>query len=110
MRLDRNLKPGDNGKYKLILNRRIREKRGAGEDMTAIDAALKTLKDAGVLDDSAVGEPHEFFVIRCKDAFACKALMAYSQEAALHDPEYAEDVAELAYRSGPYSPFCKRPD
>jgi len=38
------------------------------------------------------------------------ALFAYAGKAMLTDPEFAGEVAALAKRAGPNSPFCKQPD
>lgn len=61
--------------------------------------------------DDGVGERNEHFVIMLKDSYARDALLAYAVAAkADGNVEYAEDVQALANRSGPLSPFCKRPD
>lgn len=55
----------------------------------------------------------EFFVIKLKDRHARAALIGYlesltSQEE--YDLEYAQDIQELAQRSGPLNKWCKDPD
>lgn len=111
MKLDRSINPTCIGKYGLVLNRRVAEIRRDGGPMVAeVDAALSALKRAGVLDDAVVGEPGEFFVIRLKDKYAGDALAAYAASAMADDLEYAQEVADMAGRSGMNSPWCKRPD
>lgn len=89
MKLDRNLNADGLGKYE-----------------------LKNLRTGQVVTDCGVGEEHEFFVIMLKDECAQAALYAYAQgaEFRLGDQEWADEVRELARRSGPASPFCKTPD
>ena len=120
MKLDRNLTVDGDGKYALIRKRRIRElrNRAAGGDEAAVsdvdlmDAALTALAELGVLDDSVVGEPGEFFVLRLRDVFAEPALRAYAAavRAKGEDEEYAADIDEMADRAGTRSPFSKHPD
>lgn len=37
-------------------------------------------------------------------------LEAYANAAGVDDPEYADEVREMADRAGPDSQWCKRPD
>lgn len=106
MKLDRTITGGRRGKYSLILEREA-EKHAADSD---VGKALATLKAAGVLDDSVVGTPGEFFVIRLKDTYAAHALTAYAGEALNYDPEYALEIARMADRAGVNHPNCKSPD
>jgi hypothetical protein len=112
MKLDRNI--SDNrgrGKYALLLLRSVEQYRGDIFNSIRPDilAALKLLSNEHLLDFGDAPET-EFFVIRLKDRFASAALNAYAKEADAFDPEYAYEVAVLAGRSGPNSPFCKQPD
>ena len=113
MRLDRNTTEGSEGKYWLILNRKLQEmRRGTFQELPQeIAAALKLLIDNGLIDDGGVGAPGEYFVIRLRDQYAKAALMGYA--AAAHadgQEEYAKEIDALAARAGSDSPFCKRPD
>lgn len=87
MKLDRNINPNGQGKY-----------------------ALFDLRKQAWVNDCGVGQEHEFFVIMLKDENADSALSAYAASAFKTDAEFAKEVAELAVRAGPYSPFCKAPD
>lgn len=67
-------------------------------------------KQCWVVDDGP-GEQNEHFVLMLKDRFAGAALEAYAAVAeAAGEFEYAQDVRELAARSGVYHPNCKYPD
>lgn len=111
MKLDRNTR--GQGKYTLILNRKLVELREQSPTKTLpadISMAIAVLKGAGLLDASPERSQGEFFVIRLRDVHARDALMAYAKSANLNDPEYTADVLLLANRAGPRSPFCKVPD
>lgn len=113
MKLDRNISGDGTGKYMLVKQRRVREIMGwpeGDEYRDRLTRALKTLRNQGVLDDSAEGDEGEFFVIRLRDKHARMALIGYAVAARADDPEYADDIMELAERAGPNSPFMKRPD
>ncbi len=86
MKLDRNENPNGKGKYALL--------------------NLRTDK----IEWGYVGEPDEFFVIKLKDKHAKDALEAYADSIVHDDPEFAEQVMELAMRAGADSPYCKAPD
>lgn len=104
MKLDRNINPDGRGKYALVKVRSIRD----GD--TAVDAALRILDDAGILDWGTTPET-EFFVIRLKDEYAPNALFAYGIAATVHgDPEYGQEIEEMSRRSGVNHPNCKKPD
>lgn len=47
---------------------------------------------------------------RLKDRCAARALRGYAEGAYRHDPEYAEEVSQMADRSGPNHPNCRWPD
>lgn len=83
MKLDRNINADGMGKYALLKLRNLRR----GDP--AVDAALRTLDEAGILDWGNTVDS-EFFVIRLKDVNAANALFAYG--------------------SGPHHPHCKQPD
>lgn len=108
MKLDRNLNADGEGKYGLILKRPLRAL-GPAQYAAAIHA-LAQLAELGVYDDSVVGDPGEFFVIRLKDVYAGTALQSYADEARDVDPEYAAEIDEMVNRAGRCSPFCKTPD
>ncbi len=108
MRLDR-VKTGLN-KYALIKRRKIDELQREGKLTSEMHAAAQLLYDAGIIDWGDTPET-EFFVIRLKDAYAQQTLRAYGLQAALDDNgDYATDIYEMAERSGPSHPNCKRPD
>ena len=56
------------------------------------------------------GEKDEFFLLKLRDRNAQAALLAYADSVEERDREFAEEVRELAARSGPCSPWCKDPD
>ncbi len=107
MKLDRSINPDGRGKYALIRLRAF--------DAMPLDVANRAhtcigeLERLGMIDWGEVGTPSEFFVIKLRDAYARLALLAYSYTVK-GDPEYAEDVRELAERAGERSPHCKEPD
>ena len=104
MKLDRNINANGRGKYALLKLRNLR----AGD--TSVDAALRTLDEAGILDWGSTPET-EFFVMRLKDKYARIPLHAYSDEAFRDgEKEYAAEVGAMAMRAGTHSPFCKKPD
>ena len=104
MKLDRNLNPDGRGKYALLKLRNLRD----GD--TAVDAALRTLDEAGILDWGNTRES-EFFVIRLKDQYADDALFRYALSARMDgEGDYAREVEEMAMRAGVNHPNCKKPD
>ena len=114
MKLDRNINDDGLGKYAVINLRKLNELCGHAGTFhrwtPEVEHALKVLENAGALEWGCVGNPDEFFVIKLKDRSAMHALMAYSAEAYKDDPEWAENVRQLALRSGPFHPLCKKPD
>ena len=76
MRLDRNVNANGMGKY-AILN-------------------LRT----NTIEWGRTGEADEFFVIKLRDCHAPAALNAYAADIEFVDPEFAEEVREMARRSG----------
>lgn len=108
MRLDRN--EGPRQKYGLILNREVARIMKAGGGLAdEVQKALDILQAAGVLQWGDTPET-EFFAIKLRDLYAADALIAYGTKAANADLDYGREVIELALRSGPYHPKCKRPD
>lgn len=105
MQLDRNL-PGNagRGKYALLKLRMLNK-----NDPTMV-AAIEYLEQAGVVDWGDLGSETEFFVIRLKDRYAQEALHGYACEARSADPEWADEVTEMANRAGPANRWCKYPD
>jgi len=117
MKLDRNETentdrwPGS-GKYALILLRKVDDcRQGTFAALPEeIAKAFLLLEREGLLDMGYAGSPSEFFVMRLKDKYAKAALEAYADAANVDDPEWAQEVQDLAQRSGPNHPHCKRPD
>lgn len=104
MKLDRNVGNGT-GKYAVVKLRRM------GGAPAEVQAALATLLAGGFVTMDSPGGADEFFVVMLKDAYAPAALYAYATAADQDgDPDYANDVRELAARSGSSHPDCKRPD
>jgi hypothetical protein len=75
-----------------------------------IERAIKLLEDRGIIDYGNAGSESEFFLIRLKDKYAQAALYAYAEAALPDDAEYANEVIDMAKRSGEASPWCKAPD
>lgn len=116
MKLDRKINGSGGGKYGLVRNRRLAEIRawsgGDGEIayQLAVEEAVALLERAGVIEWGYPEAESEFFVVKLRDKYAHAALYSYYRLARFDDVEYAEDIHELAFRSGPYSKFCKMPD
>lgn len=114
MKLDRNINEDALGKYAVINLRKLNV--ACGNPATfqrwtpAVQQALKTLEEVGALEWGTTGAPDEFFLLKLKDKYAEPGLRAYAAAAREDDPEYADQVQELAARSGRFSPFCKAPD
>lgn len=110
MKLDRNIASNNGqGKYALILLRKIRAFPKNSISAKEVQAALMTLAEHGVLDLGDKPES-EFFVLRLKDEHTLSALKAYANDAEDDDFEYATEVRELARRSGKYNKLCQKPD
>lgn len=117
MKLDRNINSGPrNGKYALLKLRRLREIEawdgGEGEalDRQAVLDAVDLLERAKIIDWGNTQDT-EFFVIRLKDQYAQAGLRAYATAAIVDEnDEYAHEVYDMANRSGPRHPNCKKPD
>lgn len=112
MKLDRNIPRNlGRGKYALVLRRRLAEliDEGNGPLIARANAALDTLGELGMLDYGDKPQT-EFFVMRVKDKYAGDGLAGYAMAAILDDPEYAEEIMEMAGRAGHNSPHCKAPD
>jgi len=110
MRLKRNINGNGRGKYSLIRNDRLAELDEATR--TEVEIQIAALRELGVVTDGETEGPDEFFVIMLKDICAASALVGYAAAARVRcdDPEYADDIEELASRAGHMSPFCKKPD
>ncbi len=103
MKLDRNLGIG-RGKYALIKMREVHHLHESNDShCTPVFTIPVSAVDFG---DSA---ETDFFVIRLKDKYAAKALTAYACAASEDDPEYAQEILELARRADTH-PSKKRPD
>lgn len=105
MRLDRNTNPTGKGKYALINLRKIQ-----GDPRTPSDMADAIKANPAAIEFGFVGAQDEFWPIKLKDKYAAAALAAYADAAQADDPEYAQQVREMAKRAGPNSPYCKAPD
>lgn len=103
MKLDRN---SGLGKYALINLRELPIDEGCDEN----EISFEVYNNPDSVQMGPVGSPDEFFVIKLKDRFAQAALNAYADAAEKIDPEYAEEIRQLAKRSGPSHPNCKFPD
>ena len=114
MKMDRNINSDGIGKYAVINMRKLHatcSDKGTFERWTPeIEAALKTLEDAGALEWGAVGEPDEFFLLKLKDRHALPALIAYAESIVSTDTEFAIEVLRMIRRAGTNSPYCKEPD
>lgn len=114
MKLDRTINPNKRGKYALLKLRKLdlfTEQGAFGEVAAPIADAIRVLEIAGILDWGIEGSESEFFVLRLKDVYAANALSAYATTAHLDgETEFASDIQALAFRAGPQSPFCKKPD
>lgn len=116
MKLDRNSPDHKGqGKYALIRMRRVvalRDSQREDDKQAKRDLAdaLDTLEKLGIVEWGAPGSADEFFVIKLKDQYADAGLRSYSAAAGVDDPEYAQEVLDLARRAGRYSKYCKLPD
>ena len=111
MKLDLNLNQDGRGKYAILKLRQLALFDGHGTfEENSLLPHIRALEKAGVLDWGIVGTEAEFFLVRLKDAYAQSCLRAYANEARKDDTEYAAEIEGMAARSGPDSPFCKRPD
>jgi hypothetical protein len=93
MRLDRNANPDGKGKYALI---KLRE-----DDVRPrlkIPNIVTVPVEASAIDLGDTPDT-EFFVIRLKDKNAANALMAYAVSCRVDDPQFANEVHELALRA-----------
>ena len=114
MKLDRNINANGRGKYALLKLRKLDEytsQEPFAELAKPIADAIKTLEDAGILDWGIAGTEAEFMVIRLKDKYAQGALCDYATRAERDGEwEYGAEIRSMAARSGPSSPWCKKPD
>lgn len=113
MKLDRNIEGNEGrGKYALLLLRRLSKLQDEtwGTLPKGVHNAIRCLENAGLIDWGRTGAPSEFFVIRLKDIFADAALSAYAEAAKEMDPEWAQEVEQLARRAGVFHPNRQQPD
>ncbi len=115
MRLDRNIEGNEGrGKYAILNLRRLALYESSdtfNRFPPKISRALKVLEAEGILEWGVVGKPNEFFLIKLKDAGAQAALTAYASVYNNgEDDEWRDEVLEMARRSGPDHPLCKRAD
>ncbi len=110
MKLDRNANLDGKGKYALIKMRDLDgsvftvHRRAAGRTWREFYEIPIDAVDFGV-----DGDGNEFFVIRLKDKYAAAALFTYAAAAQVDDPEYADEVRELADQAEHHR-LKKRPD
>lgn len=92
MKLDRNTNTNRLGKYALLKLRELAmEEKWVPEIYEAVDMLVDNeIVDFGNTQDT------EFFVIRLKDKHAAAALEAYAISAQSEDPEFSQEVMELA--------------
>jgi len=108
MKLVRNTTPDGSCKYAAI---RMDKARSLSEaNSAAFQHALAVLRNLGVLELGAKGSEDEFFLLKLKDRHSTTALWSYATSIHASDPEFSDDVAELAKRSGERNPWCKEPD
>lgn len=102
MKLDRNTNPDGRGKYALVLLRKVDQLDRHPELQAGIQAELQAaidlLASMGLVDYGSTPDT-DFFVIRLKDKYAAAALKAYSDEAFKDDPEYGQEILNLAARA-----------
>ncbi len=107
MKLDRNINPDGRGKYALINRRKLDEHdqeqvdRKAGQHQF-ISVPSEAVELGNTLDT-------EFFVIRVKDKYAGPALRAYEAAARQDDPEYADEIGQMALNAETH-PNKRKPD
>jgi hypothetical protein len=103
MKLDRSTNPDGRGKYALIKLRNLpKADAETNERLTALNTG-------GFVEFGNVGDDDEFFVIKLKDAYAAAALTAYAQAALADDPEYANEILQMAARAALH-PQRHKPD
>ncbi len=85
MQLDRNVK--GQGKY-LVIN--LRKLGGSVLTVEELAAAILTHPEAVEFNTQ------DYFVLKLNDHFTPDALWAYAQAAAVRDPEYADEIRQLA--------------
>lgn len=119
MKLDRNINANRRGKYALLKLRRLSEieawdgSDGEAADRQAVIDAIALLERAGILDWGYAVTEGEFMVMRLKDKYAYRGMMGYHKAIMLEDDadlEYAQEILDMAKRSGPNSQWCKKPD
>lgn len=111
MKFDRSLNADGLGKYALLKLRNYPKPDAPGRE--SVDQALSVLSQAGMLDMGYVGTESEFFLMRLKDKYSLKALLAYQRAVCDDEPtdtEYAQEILDMANRAGPNSQWCKKPD
>lgn len=108
MKLMRNVTPDGQCKYAAIRM----DKLAALPSDQQHDAltALMLLNGMDLLENPRPGEREEFFLIKLKDRHSAAALYAYETSIWPTDPEFAQEVHQLAARAGERSPWCKEPD
>lgn len=93
MKLDRNLNADGTGKYALLLMRKLE-----GIDERLFDC-IDDLGNEGLLDTGHTPDT-DFFVIRLKDKYAFRALVAYAAAAESDgEAEWANEIRKLAFKA-----------
>lgn len=103
VKLDRNITNPRRGKYALIKLREVQVMSASTGEDSRLTVRPHSAVDFGDTEDS------DFFVIRIKDKYAAMALQAYADAAREDDPEYADEIVDLA-RVALNHPNRKRPD
>lgn len=106
MKLDRNITTPRRGKYALIKLRQSIITPALVESALAVAGSVSVRSDAIDFGNTAESD---FFVIRLKDKYAESALRAYAAAASFDDPEYANEIRDLADIAKNH-PNKKRPD
>ena len=108
MRLIRNQTKNQQGKYAVV---RLEKMPDDPSRRCDVEYALRILFENSLLTYGHPNTKDEFFVMFLRDSYALPALKAYANSAEADGAtDYADDVCDLAARSGRFSAFHKRPD
>lgn len=115
MKMDRNVNKNGHGKYALINVRKLDQLLDPKNDQfgrlgNELRTSLDILDKRGILEYGAPHSEDEFFVVKLRDEFSTGALVGYANQIKQHDREFADEVLEMANRSGINNPHCKKPD
>jgi len=96
MKLQPNLYLNGSGKYALIDLDSLEE----SERETIHDSLIPyVLLHKRNIELGVVGDPDEFIVIKLRDPYAYRALLAYANEVQCQDPDFANNIRKLALRA-----------